>query len=59
MLQLQQMYMMYILNNHGVEIRAKGPPSIFYAMFRIEIVTDGISGHAAHIKFQHHVNMHL
>ena len=45
------MYMMYIyiVNNHGVELKAKAPPSIGYAMFQIEIVTNGISGHAAYI----------
>ena len=36
----------YIVNNHGAELKAKAPPSIGYAMFRVEIVTDGISGHA-------------
>ena len=51
---------MYIfVNNHGVELKAKAPQSIGYAIFRVEIVTDGISGHAADIKFCHHVNMHL
>ena len=39
----------YIVNNHGVELKAKAPPSIGYAMFWVEIVTDGISGHAAYI----------
>ena len=39
----------YIVNNHGAELKAKAPPSIGYVMFRIEIVTDGILGHAAYI----------
>ena len=39
----------YVVNNHGEELKAKAPPSIGYVMFRIEIVTDGISGHAAYI----------
>ena len=42
-------YDVYIVSNHGVELKAKAPPSICYAMFRIEIVTDGMSGHAAYI----------
>ena len=49
---------MYIVNDHSVELKAKAPPLIGYAMFGFKFVTDGISGHAAHIKFQHHVNMH-
>ena len=39
----------YIVNNHGAELKGKAPPSIGYVMFRIEIVTDGISRHAAYI----------
>ena len=42
---------MYIVNDHGVELKAKAPPLIGYAMFGFKFVTDGISGHAAHIKF--------
>ena len=53
------MYMMYILNDHSAELKAKAPPLIGYAMFWVEIVTDGTLGHAAYIKFCHHVNMHL
>ena len=30
-----------------MELKSKAPPSIGYAMFRIEIVTNGILGHAA------------
>ena len=30
---LHSMYMMYILNDHGVELKAKAPPLIDYAMF--------------------------
>ena len=45
------MYMMYIyiVNDHGVELKAKASPLIGYAMFQVELVTDGISGHAAYI----------
>ena len=43
-------YDVYILNDHGVELKAKAPPLIGYAMFQVEIVTDGISGHAAYIS---------
>ena len=39
----------YLVNNHGAELKAKAPPSIGYVTFRIEIVTDGISGHATYI----------
>ena len=39
----------YVVNNHGEELKAKAPPLIGYAMFQIEIVADGISGHAAYI----------
>ena len=42
-------YDVYIVNNHGAELKAKAPPSIGYAMFCIEIVTDGMSGHVAYI----------
>ena len=38
-----------IVNNHGTELKAKAPPSIDYAMFWVEIVTDGVSGHATYI----------
>ena len=39
-------YDVYIYcNNHGAELKAKAPPLIGYAMFPVEIVTDGISGH--------------
>ena len=44
-------YDVYIVNNHGAELKAKAPPLIGYAMFRFEIVTDGISGHVAYTKF--------
>ena len=39
----------YTVNNYGEELKAKAPPSIGYALFQIEIVTDGISRHAAYI----------
>ena len=42
-------YDVYIANDHGAELKAKAPPSIGYSMFRVEIVTDGISGHAAYL----------
>ena len=42
-------YDVYTVNDHGAELKAKAPPSIGYAMFWIEIVTDGISGRAAYI----------
>ena len=37
----------YIVNDHGVELKDKAPPLIGYAMFQVEIVIDGISGHVA------------
>ena len=43
-------YDVYIVNNHGAEIKAKAPPLIGYAMFWVEILTDGISRHAAYIS---------
>ena len=52
-------YDVYIVNNHGAELKTKDPPSIGYAMFWIEIVTDGILGHVVYIKLCHHVNMHI
>ena len=39
----------YIVNNHGVELKAKAPPSIWLGMFWIGMVTNGISEHAAYI----------
>ena len=36
----------YIVNDHGAELKAKAPPLIGYAMFQVEIATDGVSGHA-------------
>ena len=36
-------------NDHGVELKAKAPPLIGYAMFRIEIIIDGVSGHATYL----------
>ena len=45
------MCMVYIVNNHGAELKAKAPPLIGYAMFRIENVADGISWYTAYIKF--------
>ena len=44
-------YDVYIVNDHGVELKAKAPPLIDYVMFGFELVTDGISGYAAYIKF--------
>ena len=35
--------------NRGVELKAKAPPLIGYAMFQVEIVTDGVSGHEAYV----------
>ena len=32
-----------------MELKEKAPPLIGYAMFQIEIVNDGISGHATYI----------
>ena len=43
-------YNVYIVNDHGVELKAKAPPLIGYVMFRVEIVIDGISGHATYIS---------
>ena len=40
-------YDVYIVNNHGEEIKAKASPLIGYAMFQVEIVTNGVSGQAA------------
>ena len=53
-------YDVYIVNDHGVELKAKAPPLIGYAMFwdlnRHRFKYRGVR----HIlKFQHHVNMHL
>ena len=42
------MIYIYIVNNHGAELKAKAPPLIGYDMIRVEIVTDGISRHAAY-----------
>ena len=53
------MHDVYIVNSHGASLKTKAPPLIGYAIFQVEIVTDGISGHAAYVKFCHHVNMHL
>ena len=52
------LYDVYIVNNHGEELKAKAPPFIGYAMFQVEIVTDGLSWYTAFIKLWHHVNMH-
>ena len=43
-------YDVYIVNNHGVELKAKAPPLIGYALFRVEMVTNGISGHVTYIS---------
>ena len=43
-------YDVYIVNDHGAKLKAKAPPFIGYAMFQVEIVTDGVSGHAAYIS---------
>ena len=42
-------YDVYIVNNHGEELKAKAPPLIGYAMFQVEILTDAVSGHAAYV----------
>ena len=42
-------YDVYIVINHDVELKAKALPSIGYAMFHIEIVIDGISENATYI----------
>ena len=47
----------YIVNNHGVELKAKAPPSIWLGMFWIGMVTDSISGHMEYIKLWNHVNV--
>ena len=40
----------YIVNNHGVELKAKSPPSIWLCYVSvIRTVTDGISGYVAYI----------
>ena len=43
-------YDVYIVNDHGAELKAKAPPFIGYAMFRVEIVPKGISRHVAYIS---------
>ena len=40
---------MYIVNDHGVELKAKAPPLIGNAMFGFKFVTDGISRHVAYV----------
>ena len=42
-------YDVYIVKNHGAELKTKAPSSIGYAMIQIEIFTDHISRHAAYI----------
>ena len=42
-------YDTYVVNDLGAELNAKAPPLFGYDMFWIEMVTDGISGHAAYI----------
>ena len=42
-------YDVYIVNDHGVELKAKAPPLIGHVMFGFKIVTEGISGHASYI----------
>ena len=50
----------YIVMNHGVELKAKSPPSIWLCYVSANgIVVDGISWYTTPIKFCHHVNMHF
>ena len=50
----------YIVSNHGVELKAKAPPSIQCFMFRrLKIVADSILCQLTHYNFGHHVNMQL
>ena len=47
----------YIVINHGVELKEKSPPSIWLCYVSTNvIVADGISWYMAHISW-HHVNM--
>ena len=50
---------MQIVNDHGVELKAKATPLIGYVMFGFEFVTDGISGPMTLIKLWHHVNVYF
>ena len=53
-------YDVYIVNDHGVELKAKAPPLIGYAMFQVEICHRWCIGACGiPIEFWHHVNMHL
>ena len=55
---LHSMYMMYILNDHGVELKAKAPPLVGYAMFwdlnccRWYIGACGIYYDGHHVKYE-------
>ena len=50
----------HIVNNLGVELKAKAPPSIWLCYVSvIRIVIDGILGHMAHMNLWHHVTMHF
>ena len=45
-------YNVYIVINHGVELKEKSPPSILLCyVLAIKIVADGILCYLAHIKF--------
>ena len=45
-------YDVYIVINHGVELKEKAPPSISLCyLSTIKIIADGISCYPAHIKF--------
>ena len=45
-------YDVYIVNDHGVELKAKAPPLIGYAMFQVEICHQWYVGACGiHIKF--------
>ena len=50
----------YIVTNHGAELKAKAPPSIWLCYVSANgIVAESISWYTAHIKFCHHVNLHF
>ena len=50
----------YVVNNHGAELKEKAPPSIWLCyVLAFGIAADIISGYTAHIKLWHHVTMHF
>ena len=52
-------YDVYIINDHGVELKAKAPPLIGYAMFWIQNCHQWYIEACGIYYACHHVNMHL